>query len=216
MYEKARDNDGNQAVEEMQRVEDVLGELSAATTGRSKKESELPQENPPPVEDDVPQGLVETSKELPAMLQGRVMGGLTITELEMMPKMEEISRLEEIQVGGSTNIEPEVIAAIAGVAAEAVEGVAALGTTSLRRTIRERVGGAERRARGISVEVGRREVLLDIQVRVIYGYSVPKTVISLRQNVADRLLKLCGLVAKEINIRVTGIEFPERMPGRVE
>ena len=216
MYEKGRDNDGNQAVEEMQRVEDVLGELSAAKAGRSKKGSELPQENPPPVEDDVPQGLVETSKQLPAMLQGRVMGGLTITELEMMPKMEEISRLKEIPVGGSTNIEPEVIAAIAGVAAEAVEGVAALGTTSLRRIIRERVGGAERRARGVSVEVGRREVVLDIQVRVIYGYSVPKTVISLRQNVADRLLKLCGLVAKEINIRVTGIEFPERMPGRVE
>ena len=216
MYEKGRDNDGNQAVEEMQRVEDVLGELSAAKAESSKKGPEPPSESSPTVEDDVPQAVIETSKERSAMLQGRVMGSLTIRELEMMPKMEEISRLEEIHVGGTTNIEPEVIAAIAGVAAEAVEGVAALGTTSLRRTIRERVGGAERRARGVSVEVGRREVILDIQVRVIYGYSVPRTVISLRQNVADRLLKLCGLVAKEINVRVTGIEFPERMPGRVE
>jgi hypothetical protein len=37
-----------------------------------------------------------------------------------------------------------------------------------------------------------------------------------RHNVAGRLLTLCGLVAKEINVRVVGMEFPERMPGRVE
>jgi uncharacterized alkaline shock family protein YloU len=37
-----------------------------------------------------------------------------------------------------------------------------------------------------------------------------------RQNVARRVLEMCGLVAKEININVVGIEFPDRMPGRVE
>ena len=131
--------------------------------------------------------------------------------------MEEISRLEEIPVGGTTtNIEPEVIGAMAGVAAQAVEGVASLGTTSLRRTIRERMGGAERKARGIDVEAGRREVILDINLRIIYGYSIPETVVKVRETVADRLLQLCGLVAKEINIRVSGMEFPARMPGRVQ
>ena len=144
------------------------------------------------------------------------MGGLTIRELEMMRKMDEISQLEEIPVGGTTNIEPEVIGAIAGVAAQSIQGVSSLGTASLRRTIRERLGSAEKRSRGVAVEAGRKEAILDINVRVIYGYSIPKTVIQVRHVVADRLLNLCGLIAKEINVRVIGIDFPDRMPGRVE
>lgn len=147
---------------------------------------------------------------------GRVTGGLTVIELEMIPKMEDIGRLEEIIVGGTTNIDPEVIGSIAGIAVQSVEGVSSLGTPSLRRTIRERLGTAERQARGIEVEVGRREVVLDINIRIVYGYNIPRTVISVRQIVADHLLNLCGLIAKEINVKVIGIEFPDKMPGRVQ
>jgi uncharacterized alkaline shock family protein YloU len=158
--------------------------------------------------------LEESALETSAVAPQLVMGGLTIRELEMMPKMEEIRKLEEIPVGGTTNIEPEVIGAIAGMAARSVEGVASLGTASLRRTIRERLGSAENR--GVEVEAGQREVILDINIKMIYGYSIPRTVVKIRETVADRLLRLCGLVAKEINIRVTSLEFPARMPGRVQ
>jgi uncharacterized alkaline shock family protein YloU len=134
----------------------------------------------------------------------------------MMRKLEDIERLEGIPVGGTTNIEAEVIGAIAGVAAQSVQGVSSLGATSLRSAIRERLGGAERRGRGVQVEAGRREVILDINVRVVYGYSIPRVVVEVRRTVADGLLRLCGLVSKEINVRITSIEFPDRMPGRVE
>ena len=130
--------------------------------------------------------------------------------------MAEIEQIQEIQVGGETNIHDEVIGAIAGVAAREVEGVSSLGTSSIRRTLTERVGGTEQRARGVSVEAGRREAILDFDLRVVYGISIPETVIKVRQNVAHRVLELCGLVTKEININVVGIEFPERIPGRVE
>jgi uncharacterized alkaline shock family protein YloU len=139
-----------------------------------------------------------------------------IREQEMAARMAEIAKLEEIEVGGETDIEDEVIAAIAGVAAREVEGVASLGASSIRATIAERVGAREERARGVGVEVGRREAILDIDLRVQYGYSIPETVVEVRHNVAGKLLTLCGLVAKEINVDVVGIEFPERMPGRVE
>ena len=152
----------------------------------------------------------------PGSTDGRVTEGLTVIELEMMPKMEDIGRLEEIIVGGTTNIDPEVIGSIAGIAIQSVEGVSSLGTPSLRRSIRERLGSAERNARGIEVEVGRREVVLDINIRVIFGYNIPRTVIAVRQTVADHLLNLCGLIAKEINVKVIGIEFPDNMPGRVQ
>ena len=158
----------------------------------------------------------EGPRKLSVASGARVMGHLTIRELEMMPKMEEISRMDEIPVGGTTNIQPEVIGAIAGVVTQAVDGVASLGTTSLRRTLSERLGSVERRARGVEVEVGTREAILDINFRVVYGHSIPVVVSTIRKTVAEQLLTLCGLVAKEINVRVVGMEFPDRMPGKVE
>lgn len=217
MQERAKDTDTSQAVEELGRVEDVLAEKpTSARTARSRKEDEAQSEQPVYEEVGSSKDAEEDSPDLAPVETGQVMGRLTIRELEMIPKMEDIERLEEIQVGGTTNIEPEVIGAIAGLAAQSVEGVSSLGDTSLRRTIRERLGGAERKGRGVGVEAGRREVILDISVRIIYGYSIPRTVLEVRHVVADRLLRLCGLIAKEINVRVNSIEFPDRMPGRVQ
>jgi uncharacterized alkaline shock family protein YloU len=51
---------------------------------------------------------------------------------------------------------------------------------------------------------------------VIYGYSIPEIVVQVRQNVARRVLEMAGLITKEININVIGIEFLDRTPSRVE
>ncbi len=209
-----------QVLEERNRFSDAsddsVGKPALAKGGRAKKVEETQPEGPAPTNDDSTTDIELARPEKPDGANNRVVGGLTVIELEMASKMEDLGRLEEIVVGGTTNIEPEVIGAIVSIAVQSVEGVSSLGSASLPRAFRERLGNAERRARGVEVEVGKREVVLDISMRVIYGYSVPKTVVKVRQIVADRLLNLCGLVAKEINIRVTSIEFPERMPGRVQ
>ena len=227
MQERNGDQENVLGSQEAGLSEEAMAEklATAAKGGRSRKA------DGGPVEDSLPREAVvagDAKEELPgkpSVVEGQVLGRLTIRDLEMMPRIEDIRRLEEIPVGGTTNIEAEVIGAIAGVVTQTVEGVASLGTTSLRRTIRERLGGAERRSRGVDVEVGRRDVdvevgrrdvIVDISLRVIYGYSIPATVVNVRESVADRLLRLCGLVAKTINIRVIGIEFPARMPGRVQ
>jgi uncharacterized alkaline shock family protein YloU len=139
-----------------------------------------------------------------------------IKEEEMKQKLEEIEKTEEIVVGGQTSIEDEVIAAIAGVAAKEVEGVASLGTSSIRRILAERLGGAQQKARGVDVEAGKKEAIVDLTLNIIYGFSIPQIVIDVRKTVATRLLEIAGLIAKEINVSVVGIEFPERMPGRLE
>jgi uncharacterized alkaline shock family protein YloU len=139
-----------------------------------------------------------------------------IKEQEMASKLAELGKLQDIEVGGETEIVDDVIGAIAGVAAREIEGVSSLGTSSIRRTIAERVGGAELKARGVKVEAGRREAILDIDLRIVYGHGIPEIVVKVRENVARRILELCGLVAKEINVNVAGIDFPERMLGRVQ
>lgn len=142
-----------------------------------------------------------------------------IREEEMTQRLEEIRNLHEIQMSGETEIDDEVIGSIAGIATREVEGVATLGGTSLRRSLAERVGGGggrQQRSRGVSVESGRREAVLDLTMTVIYGYSIPEIVVQVRQNVARRVLEMTGLVTKEVNIDITGIEFPERMPGQLQ
>ena len=139
-----------------------------------------------------------------------------IRDTEMETRMAEIQSLEAIEVVGQTEIDDDVIGAIAGIAAREIEGVASLGANSIRRAISERVAGGERKSRGVEVEAGQREAILDIDLRVIYGFSIPEIVMKVRQNVARRVLELCGLVAKEININVTSIEFTDKAPSRVE
>ncbi len=139
-----------------------------------------------------------------------------IREREMTARLEELEKGEAIEVVGETTIEDDVIASIAGVAAREVEGVSSLGKTSIRRTLAERVGGTEQRTRGVEIEMGKKEAVVDIALNVVYGFSIPKIIIEVRKKVASRLLELCGLVAKEINITVVAIEFPERMPGKLE
>lgn len=123
---------------------------------------------------------------------------------------------KNVQVQGDTSIEDGVIASIVGLAAREVEGVAALGTSSVTTGLTDRITGKDSRTRGVEVESGKKEAILDLTLKVIYGFSIPEIVAKVRQNVADRLLQMAGLVAKQINIKVVDIEFPERMPGKLE
>ncbi|MDY6834358.1 MAG: Asp23/Gls24 family envelope stress response protein [Chloroflexota bacterium] len=137
-------------------------------------------------------------------------------EQEMTAKIAELESGTEYTVGGITEIEDEVVSTICATAAREVDGVANVGTSSFRRTLAETFGGSEKKARGVTVEQGRKEVIADLTIQVIYGFSIPQIVIEVRRKVGARLLEMAGLIAKDININVTGLEFPDRMPGRVE
>ncbi|HUS04188.1 MAG TPA: Asp23/Gls24 family envelope stress response protein [Dehalococcoidia bacterium] len=118
---------------------------------------------------------------------------------------------------GETIIGDEVVASIAGLAAKEVKGVAGLGKSSVRRALTEHLGGAEDRARmGVQVEVGKTECIVDLQLSVLYGVSIPKIINEVRKQVALRLMEYVGLIAKEINVHAVGIEIPERKQAKVE
>ena len=118
---------------------------------------------------------------------------------------------------GETIIGDEVVASIAGLAAKEVEGVASLGKSSVRRAITERLGSVEGKARaGVQVQVGKREAIVDLQLGVIYGFNIPNIVNEVRKKVYSRLMEITGLVAKEINVQVVGVEIPEKKPSKVQ
>ena len=120
---------------------------------------------------------------------------------------------EEFTVAGESTIEDDVVASIAGIAAKEVEGVANLGKSQVRRLVVGVVTGAGGKARqGVSVEVGHKEAIVDLQLEIIYGFNIPTVAAEVRKKVAARLLEITGLIAKEINVRVLSIEFPEKKP----
>ena len=119
-------------------------------------------------------------------------------------------------IPGITVVADGVVAAIAGTAVREIQGVYALGASSMGRTLAERVGAAKERTRGVDVQVGLKEAIVDLSVRVIYGFSIPQVASKIRANVAGKLSSLCGLTCKEVNIRVAGIEFPKAEKVKLE
>ena len=118
--------------------------------------------------------------------------------------------MTEEELKGETIIADEVVASIVGSAAKEVEGVANLGKSSIRRKLTERLVGTPEKSRiGVGVEVGEKEAIVDLDLDVIYGFNIPKIVNEVRKKIASRLLEITGLNAKEINVKVVGIEFPE-------
>lgn len=125
--------------------------------------------------------------------------------------MEQIPKdIGEFSGAGEVTIADEVVASIAGVAAKEVEGVASVGKGTVRRMLAERLGGAEGKARGVEVEVGTIEAIVDLSLNVVYGFNIPKIIAAVRGKVASRLFDLAGLDAKEINVHIVGIDFPEK------
>jgi len=125
--------------------------------------------------------------------------------------------MAEEELKGETIIRDEVVASIVGLAAKEVEGVASLGKSSIRRKLTERLAGAPEKSRfGVGVEVGEKEAIVDLELDVIYGFNIPKIVNEVREKVASRLVEITGLVAKEINVNVVSIEFPEEKRSKKE
>lgn len=134
-------------------------------------------------------------------------------EEEMTVKLEEMGKEGEYLVAGQTEIADEVLSTIAAMAAREIEGVADVGTGTVRRMF---MRGASKQASGAAVQAGKKEAIVDLTVKMIYGFNLPKLVVDVRKRVGARLLETAGLIAKQVNIRVVGIEFPAKMPGRVE
>lgn len=111
---------------------------------------------------------------------------------------------------GRTAIDDTVVAKVAGMAAREVPGVHELGAGAARAmgAVTQRVGIADSRSQGVSVEVGERQAAADLTVVVEYGESIPKVSQQVRENVIRRVQGICGLEVTEVNIAINDLHFP--------
>jgi uncharacterized alkaline shock family protein YloU len=110
---------------------------------------------------------------------------------------------------GNTSISNSVVAQVAGMAAQEVEGVQ-LGSSTTRAVggILDSVTGGTGYARGVTVEVGETETAIDLSVVVEYGRSIPQVSEAVRTNVIKRVENLVGLKVNEVNITVNDVLLP--------
>ena len=123
---------------------------------------------------------------------------------------------------GTTTIADAVVAKVAGIATREVPGVHNLGGGAARAVgaVTQRVGLADDRTQGVSVEVGEQETAVDLTIVIEYGESIPDVANRIRENVIKRLEGITGLRATEVNVTVNDLYFPgdeaAAEPARVE
>ncbi|MEI6602187.1 MAG: Asp23/Gls24 family envelope stress response protein [Clostridia bacterium] len=106
---------------------------------------------------------------------------------------------------GTILITEYVVAWIAKTQALAVNGVAELSSG-----IAGEIAGLiskRNEARGVKVEAGQKEVLIDLYLVVQYGCRVPDVAWETQEKVKSTVEKLTGFVVKEVNVTVQGIDF---------
>lgn len=110
---------------------------------------------------------------------------------------------------GTTTIASSVVAKIAGLAAQEIPGVQAMGKGVARTlgALRQRVPGGSSAAttQGVSVEVGERQTAVDIDIVAYYGQSIVETANAIRENVIERIESMTGLEVVEVNVSVADL-----------
>ncbi len=111
---------------------------------------------------------------------------------------------------GSTSISDSVVAKVAGIAAQEVEGIRMGGGAS--QAVGGFIGsftGGGTQTQGVSVEVGQEEAAIDLTMTTEYGKAIPQLTEAVRRNVINRVENLVGLRVTEVNIAVSNIFFPQ-------
>ena len=116
---------------------------------------------------------------------------------------------------GSTIISNTVVSSIAGMAAREVDGVHMGGGASRTASgVLGSITGSESKTSGISVEVGRTEVAIDLKMGIEYNKNILQTVEEVRRRITDRVQSMTGLRITEMNATITDITFPEKEERR--
>ena len=108
---------------------------------------------------------------------------------------------------GTVRIADDVVAMIASVAAQEVDGVAgmAAGTT------REFLGsiGVKDPQKGVRVEVNDHNVRVDLQIIMGYGFNIPATSSKVQARVKQAIENMTGLSVTDVNVRIAGIKLAD-------
>lgn len=109
---------------------------------------------------------------------------------------------------GNIKIADEVVSIVAGLAATEVEGVAGM-SGGIAGGIAEMLG-RKNLTKGVKVEVGENECVVDLYVIIEYGHSIPDVSWNIQNNVKQGIEGMTGLDIMEVNVHVQGVHLPDK------
>lgn len=109
-----------------------------------------------------------------------------------------------LQNGGSITYANEVIAIIAGVACNEVEGIAGM---VVGNGFGEIIGRNRNITRGVKVELGSEEASVDLYIIVEYGQPIQKVALEAQENVRKAIESMTGLHVVRVDVHVQGVSF---------
>ncbi|MBT9152093.1 MAG: Alkaline shock protein 23 [Firmicutes bacterium] len=109
-----------------------------------------------------------------------------------------------LYAAGTLRIEPDVVAAIAGLAASEVPGVAGMSGVSLVGMLRN-----SNLTKGVKVTVGEREAIVDLHIVLEYGVKMPEVAQRVQENVRSAIETMTGLQVVEVNVHVQSVIIQE-------
>ena len=108
---------------------------------------------------------------------------------------------------GEVKIASEVVAVIAGLAANEVEGVHSM-AGNLTNEIIGKLGG-KNMSKGVKVILSGDTVHVDMTINMMYGYIIPKVSKQVQEKVSQQIENMTGLVVPEVNVRIAGVNLED-------
>jgi uncharacterized alkaline shock family protein YloU len=117
--------------------------------------------------------------------------------------------LSTVQENGAIHISEEVIASIAALAANEVEGVCGL-SANLGTDIAELLG-KKNLGRGVKLSFADDMISIECYVVALYGYSVIEIAKNVQEKVTTAVESMTGTKVKSVNVDICGITLPKEL-----
>ncbi|MCR5106358.1 MAG: Asp23/Gls24 family envelope stress response protein [Eubacterium sp.] len=111
--------------------------------------------------------------------------------------------------GGIIQVADDVVSSIVGIACTEVDGVSKL-TGGITRDLVAKLG-KNNLSNGVRVTyLEDNTIKVDTSVEVLFGYNLVEVSKAVQEKVSQSLLTMTGITCKEVNVRISGIDFSEK------
>ena len=113
---------------------------------------------------------------------------------------------------GDVRISDEVVANIAVIAAEEIEGVSAVvgSGKNVKTSDFKNFVGMKNYAKAVRVEMCEKIVSVDMAINVLYGYSLPVCGKAVQERVKSSIESMTGLEVSDVNVRIAGVDLGDK------
>ena len=119
---------------------------------------------------------------------------------------------------GTVSFATDVVATIAGLAANEVEGVAGMSSRNNNSSFADILTRKSSRnyTKGVKVDIANNKVAVDVTIIVDYGSPVPDVAKSIQENVKKAIETMSGLDVLNVDVHVQGVSFEKENKAAAE